>query len=83
MKYSREIEHAALETIREALIGTDIKHEDPDTEERTTYRVAEIHSTRYNLEPCLLARCFPLDHPEDEEDDGAIELVIRAGFLEI
>lgn len=83
MKFSRELEHAALATIRTAIAGKDINHEDSHTKEKTTYRIAEISDDRYGTEPCLVARCFPLEYePEEEGDTGAIELIIRAGFLE-
>ncbi len=84
MKFSREVEHGVIAAIREAIAGKKFTQEDSHNGEKTEYVIAEITNDRYGTEPCLIARCFPLDYePEDEGDTGAIEMVVRAGFLEI
>lgn len=72
MQFRQEIANAALDTIRKTIIGKDIKHKEG------TFRIAEIHPDSYNMMPCLVARCFPLNDPEDE----GIQLVIRVGMLD-
>ena len=76
MKFSREVEHGAIATIREAIAGKKITQEDSYNGEKTEYVIGEIVADRYDDEPCLIAAC--------ESDDGSkLQLLIRAGFLEI
>jgi len=81
MQFRREIEHAVLAAVKEAITGRSISHEDSHTKAETTYRIAEVKPDRYGDEPCLFVRCLP-DSVGSDPEDGTVEVIIRAGFLD-